>query len=191
MTFTRERRNLSDESVGRSAVALAHQPDEQIALLARASELWDRAGACSCAAETRERIGNVRTRARAAEKRHLRSAVTKRSSNPPHRSRIARRTMTLARHDDSMDARASAPSWANRCPSFSLLLVWHLPSRKVDLERSGVDQRAILILIEDRDASRELLRHPLVVIVEERDVLAARRADAGVARGRTARDSAA
>ena len=59
----------------------------------------------------------------------------------------------------------------------------HRPAVRIDFERECVDQRAIAIGVEDGDASRELLGHPFVVVVEERDVLAGRRANAGVARG--------
>jgi hypothetical protein len=58
----------------------------------------------------------------------------------------------------------------------------HRPALGIDFERERVDERAIAIGIEDRDAVRELLGHPFVVVVEERDVLAGRRANAGVAR---------
>jgi hypothetical protein len=63
----------------------------------------------------------------------------------------------------------------------------HGPALRIDFECERVDQRAIAIGLEDGDASRELLGHPFVVVVEERDVLAGRRANAGVARsGETA-----
>ena len=109
-----------------------------------------------------------------------------RSWNPPHRSNTSRRTTnwlgtTFHGFVEQLFHRGRLTAiWA----ALARVLRVHRPSIRIDLERQRVHQRALRVRVEDGHAALELRGHPLIIVVEKREVLTARGARTGVSRGR-------